>query len=349
MEKKISLKDLAELVDGDIVGDQAIDIHGFGPLDSAGPGELSFLVKISHAEALEKSSASAFLVPADFTESTRTLVRVKDVYLAGALIQNRLLERPFEPHGIHERACIGDDCTIAEVVTISPMAVIGDRVSIGERVFIGPGAVIGDDVTLGSDCNIKANVTIEQGCELGDRVVIHPGTVIGSDGYGYAADPRGVHIKRPQLGIVRIGDDVEIGANCCVDRATFGVTWIKSGTKIDNLVQVAHNCVIGENNLLVAQVGIAGSTTCGRNVVFGGQAGSAGHCTIGDGTMVAGMSAVHGDQPPGSLLAGVPAIDAKRWFRASSVIGKLPDMSRDLRKLKKEMANLIEQTESKEG
>ncbi len=344
MKKPIKLRDLALLVDGDIVGDQDMDIHGFGPLESAGPGEMSFLVKVGKEELIEQSSASAFLVPKSITVSDRTIVRVDDPYLASAVIQNHLLKKDFEPHGISGRAFVGDGCTIPEAVTVGPMAVLGDRVRLGERVEIGPGAVLGDDVTIGDDCIIKANVSIAHNCEIGNRVIIHSGTVIGSDGYGYATDKRGYHVKRPQLGRVRIDDDVEIGANCCVDRATFGVTWIKSGTKIDNLVQVAHNVIIGENSLLVAQVGISGSVTLGRNVVFGGQAGAAGHQTIGDGTMVAGKSAVHGDKPAGSRLAGVPAIEAGQWFKAATAFTKLPDILRDVRKIEKRFGSNFRKT-----
>jgi UDP-3-O-[3-hydroxymyristoyl] glucosamine N-acyltransferase len=345
MKKSMSLLELALLVNGDIVGDQNILIHGFAPLDNASPGELSFLVKSGKIDLLEKSSASAFLVPESVTECDKTIVRVKDPYLASAIIQNHLLKTEFQQRGISEHASIGENCTIPEAVSIGASAVLGDRVCLGERVEIGPGVVIGDDVTVGDDCILKANVTIAHQCELGNKVIIHPGTVIGSDGYGYATDKRGYHVKRPQLGVVRIGDDVEIGANCCVDRATFGVTWIKSGTKIDNLVQVAHNVIIGENSLLVSQVGIAGSVTLGRNVVFGGNAGAAGHQTIGDGTMVAGKAAVVGDQPAGSMLAGAPAIDAKQYFRATVIIGKLPELARDVRRLKKELARLQATTE----
>ena len=267
---------------------------------------------------------------------------MKNSYLAAAIIQNHMLQEPFQGTGVHGSAVVGSGTAIPEQVSIAANAVIGDNVVLGERVTIESCAVIGDNVTIGADCLIKANVTIGKNCELGARVTIHSGTVIGSDGYGYAADEEGKHVKRPQTGIVRIGDDVEIGANCCVDRATFGVTCIGSGTKIDNLVQVAHNVEIGENCLLVAQVGIAGSVILGRNVVFGGNAGAAGHQRIGDGTMVAGKSAVHGDQPAGSRLAGTPAIPATTWFKAASLFGKLPEIVRDMRRMKKELNRLAE-------
>ncbi len=348
MKKEFILEDLAHLVNGDVIGNKRLIIKGFGPLDSAGPDDLSFLVKAAKNELIEKTSAGAVIVPLEITASDKPLIRVKNPYLASAIIQNHMLQEPFEGTGIHQSANVGAGCTIPQQVSIAAHAVIGDNVVFGERVTIEPCAVIGDNVLIGDDCLINANVSIGSGCELGARVIIHSGTVIGSDGYGYAADERGQHIKRPQTGIVRIGDDVEIGSNCCVDRATFGATWIKSGTKIDNLVQVAHNVVVGENCLLVAQVGIAGSVTLGRNVVFGGGAGAAGHQNIGDGTMVAGRSAVHGDKPAGSMLAGTPAIPAKTWFKAGALFGKIPEIVRDIRRMKKEISLLKEQQKDKD-
>jgi UDP-3-O-[3-hydroxymyristoyl] glucosamine N-acyltransferase len=277
MKKTITLENLAAMVDGTVAGNPDLEITGFDSLDNAGPGDISFLVSPRYVDQLDQSAASAFLVGGEIETSGRDIIRVGDAYLASAIIQNFFLEQPFVARGIHDSAVIGSDCTIAEQISIGPLAVIGAGVKIGQRVAIAAGVVIGADVVIGDDCDIRANVTIEHGCELGDRVVIHAGAVIGADGYGYATDKKGFHVKRPQLGTVRIGDDVEIGANCCVDRATFGVTWIKSGTKIDNLVQVGHNVVVGENSLLVAQVGLSGSTTLGRNVVLGGKASAAGH------------------------------------------------------------------------
>ena len=342
MKKEFSIEELATLVGGEIVGNGAMMIRGFGPLDGAGEHDLSFLAKAGNKEILEKSSAGAVLVPLEVTASAKTMIRVKNPYLASAIIQNHMLKKEFIAEGIHKSAVTGTGCTLSEEITVGANAVIGDRVSIGRRVFIGPGAVIGHDVKIGEDSVIRANVTIEHQCEVGARTVIHAGTVIGSDGYGYAPDEKGRHIKRPQLGIVRIEDDVEIGANCCIDRATFGVTLIKSGSKIDNLVQIGHNVVMGENCLMVAQVGLAGSVKLGRNVVFGGKAGAAGHQSIGDGTMVAGKAAVHGDHPAGSMLAGTPAISAKQWFKAAAVFGRLPEIVRDIRRLKKEISKLSE-------
>jgi len=347
MKKKITLKELSQMVEGKLVGDAAVEITGFDSLNSAGSGDISFLVKAQYLEQLEQSKASAFLVSQDIEISHKKVVKVDDAYLASAIVQNYFLKQPFVAGGIHETAVIGDNCRISDEVSIAPHVVIGDQVSIGNRVQICAGVVIGDGVIIGDECTIKANVTIEHECQLGDQVTIHANTVIGSDGYGYATDKRGFHVKRPQLGIVRIGDDVEIGSNCSIDRATFGETWIKSGTKIDNLVQVGHNVVVGENSLLVGQVGISGSVILGKNVVFGGNAGASGHQTIGDGTMVAGFSAVHGDQPAGSRLAGIPAVNAKLWLKSAALFSKLPELVKDVRKIKKELARLSKQDNSK--
>ncbi len=342
MKSEFTIKELADLVNGEVVGDSSLIITGFGPLVGAGEKDLSFLAKVGKAELLEETGAAAVLVPLGITEAERTIVRVKDPYLASAIIQNHMLKKEFVSTGVHPTAVIGTGCSLPEQVSIGPQVVIGNGVTIGDCVLIAGGVVIGDDVVIGDHCEIRPNVTIENGCELGRRVIIHGGTVIGSDGYGYATDEQGQHVKRPQLGIVRIGDDVEIGANCCVDRATFGVTWIKSGTKIDNLVQLGHNVELGENSLLVAQVGIAGSTIIGRNVVFGGKAAASGHQYIGDRSMIAGKSGVHGDQPPGSMLAGTPAIDAKQWFKAASLFGKLPEIIKDIKRIKKELSRFAE-------
>jgi UDP-3-O-[3-hydroxymyristoyl] glucosamine N-acyltransferase len=225
-------------------------------------------------------------------------------------------------------------------VTIGALAVIGNRVTIGKRVCIEPGTVVGDDVIIGDDVTLKANVTIYEKCLLANRIIIHSGTVIGSDGYGYATDPLGNHVKKPQVGRVRIDEDVEIGAIACIDRGAFGDTWIQAGAKIDNQVQVAHNVVIGPNSLIVAQVGIAGSTILGRNVVLGGQAGINGHIHLDDQTMVAAGSGVHGSLPKKSMVGGVPAIPIKKWAKATAVYARLPEFYSDFRKMTKQIAML---------
>ncbi len=339
-QKKLRLDQLAELVDGEICGDGSLEIHRLESIETAEEGDITFLVKPKAAEMLEKTKATAVIVPLAIKESTKSIIRVKNPYLASAIIHNHLLQQPFAAKGIHPSVVIGADCKLPENITIDPYAVLGDNVEIGERVSIGSGVYIGDNVKIGSDTTIKANVTLEFDTTIGNRVIIHPGTVIGSDGYGYAADEKGCHIKRPQVGTVRIDDDVEIGANCCVDRATFGLTWIKSGTKIDNLVQVAHNVIVGENCLMVSQSAASGSTIMGRNVVMGGQAATKGHVSLGDGVMVAARGGVTRNLQAGGIFGGYPAIPIKQWTKAATAFGKVPEIRTELRRLRSEVEEL---------
>ena len=344
-KKKVTLKELADLVDGDLVGDPNIVIDYLAPVEVADAGDITFLVKAGKPEDLREIKASAVIVPMALEDAGIAIIRVRDPYLASAIIQNFLLKEEFQAKGIHEHAHIGKDCLLSEELSIGPMVVIGDRVKIGRQVVIQPGVVIEDDVEIGDGTTVQANATIGARCKVGDRVLIHPGVVIGSDGYGFATDPNGCHVKRPQLGRVIIGDDVEIGANSCIDRATFGETRIHSGVKIDNLVHVAHNVEVGENSLLVAQCGIAGSTTLGRNVVVGGAVAIKDHLRIEDGVMIAPKSGVHNNQPKGVVLSGIPAIPIQRWIKAATVFGKLPDMHKEIRKLKKQLAELKKDSE----
>ena len=338
--KQRTLAELAALVQGELLGDPALLIDGVADLESAGPGQLSFLAEVKRLGQLSDCKASAVLVPLAVSDSPLPAIRVKNPYLAVARIHSLFVDIPFVAGGISSQAVIGDDCRIPAQVTISPFVSVGQRVRLGERVMLHPGVVLYDDVVLGDDVVVHANVTIGRGCLIGNRVIIHPGAVIGSDGYGYATDGHGHHVKRPQVGIVQIDDDVEIGANTCVDRATFGVTRVQRGTKIDNLVQVGHNVVIGEDCLLVGQVGIAGSTSLGHGVVMGGQSGAGGHIHLGDRVMVAAMSGVHNNLEPGVVVAGIPAIPHRNWLRASAAHARLPELVKEIRELKRQVARL---------
>jgi UDP-3-O-[3-hydroxymyristoyl] glucosamine N-acyltransferase len=340
MAKSVLLQQLAELVEGELVGDGAVQIHELDALETAGVGAISFLAQAKDAASLLSSGASAVIVPMAIETADMPLIRVRDPYLAAALVHTYLLETPFQATGVHAKAHVGAGTVVPDQISIAPLAVLGGGVYLGKRVIIESGVVIGNNVRIGDDCKILANVTVGHGCRIGCRVTIHPGAVIGSDGYGYATDDRGNHVKRPQVGIVQIDDDVEIGANACIDRATFGKTWIKSGAKIDNLVQVAHNVVVGENCLLVAQVGIAGSTSLGRNVVLGGQAGLSGHIHLEDGVMVAAQAGVHNNQLRGTVIGGTPAMPMKKFARVVAALGRLPEMVTELRRMRKEIAAL---------
>lgn len=340
MVKSVALRQLAQLVEGELAGDGDVQIHDLDALETAGVGKISFLAQAKDAASLLKSKASAVIVPMAIETAPMPIIRVRDPYLAAALVHTFLLKTPFQAAGVHAKAHVGAQTVVPDQISIAPLAVIGERVHLGQRVTIESGVVIGDDVQIGDDSQILANVTVGRGCRIGCRVTIHPGAVIGSDGYGYATDSRGYHVKRPQVGIVQVDDDVEIGANTCIDRATFGKTWIKSGAKIDNLVQVAHNVVVGENCLLVAQVGIAGSTSLGRNVVLGGQAGLSGHIHLEDGVMVAAQAGIHNNQPKGAIIGGTPAMPMKKFARVVAALGRLPEIVSELRRMRKEIAAL---------
>ncbi|WP_419174947.1 UDP-3-O-(3-hydroxymyristoyl)glucosamine N-acyltransferase [Desulfosediminicola sp.] len=343
IKKNIPLAQVAELVGGELVGDGEVTISNLASLEAAEQGDLTFLVKATELARLEGSKATASIVPLDVEQSLEMpTIRVEDPYLASAIIHNHILAEPFVAKGIHPKAFVDDECEVPEEVSIGPMVVLGKRVRLGERVTIEAGTVIGDDVAIGDDTILKANVTIAHGCILGNRVIIHSGTVIGSDGYGYATDAMGNHVKRPQVGIVRIDDDVEIGANTCIDRAAFGETWIQSGVKIDNLVQVGHNVVIGPNSLIISQVGLAGSCSLGRNVVLAGQVGVNGHIHLDDQVMVAAGGGVHHSLPKGAKVGGWPALPIKSWAKSIMVYNKLPELNSDVRKLKKAVAALQE-------
>lgn len=335
------MNELAALVQGEVVGDGDLRVSGLNGIDLAGSDEITFLTNTKYAPALAGSKAAACITPLDIGELPLPYIRVRNPEYAATVIHNHFLAEPFTAMGIHPEAQIGNDCQIDKEVSIGPLVAIGDRVRIGARVTIHPGTVIGDDCVIGDDSILYANVSIARDSIIGKRVILHSGVSIGSDGFGYATDPAtGIHLKKPQVGNVQIDDDVEIGANSCVDRAAFGTTRIRSGVKIDNLVMVAHNVDIGEHSILVGQVGIAGSTALGRNVVLGGQAGVAGHLKIGDRVMVAAMSGVHTDLKDGSIVGGVPAFDVKQWGRATAAFSRLPEMFKELRRLRKEIERL---------
>jgi UDP-3-O-[3-hydroxymyristoyl] glucosamine N-acyltransferase len=341
-EKGKTLGELARLVGGETVGDPNQVVFGLADLASAGEGEISFLVKETLSHSLAETNAAAVIVPLSIETADKPLIRVKNPYLAGAIIQNSFLKNVFEPTGISSKAYIGKDCQIPAEISIAHMVSIGDRVKLGKRVTIQPGVVIGDDVTIGDDCFIYANVTIYRSSIIGSRVMIHSGTVIGSDGFGFATDDNGSHIKWPHIGTAQIDDDVDIGANVTIDRGTFRKTHIMRGVRIDNLVQIGHNVKVGENSIIVAQVGIAGSASLGKNVVLGGQAAIKGHIHLDDGSMVAAKSGVHGNLKKGSVVAGIPAIPHKNWLKSSIILSKLPQIYSDISDLKNKITRLYE-------
>jgi UDP-3-O-[3-hydroxymyristoyl] glucosamine N-acyltransferase len=346
-----TLAELSQMVGGELHGDPDTAIHGLADLASAVAGEIAFLVKATGTgiETLKNSQASAFIVPHTLAYDDKPLIKVTNPYLAAATIQNFFQAKPFQATGISPEADVGKNCNIPEEISIGAFVSIGNRVKLGKRVIIHPGVVIGNDVTIGDDCLLYPNVTVYHSCTIGSRVIIHSGTVIGSDGFGFADDEDFNHIKWPHIGTVQIDDDVEIGANVSIDRGTFGKTHIMRGTKMDNLIQIGHNVTIGENSLVVAQVGIGGSTSLGKNVALGGQVAVKGHIHLDDGVMVAAKSGVHSNVPKGSIVSGIPAIPHKDWLKASIIFAKLPKIYSELRDMRGKIAKMYEKIFPDEG
>jgi UDP-3-O-[3-hydroxymyristoyl] glucosamine N-acyltransferase len=286
--------------------------------------------RAKYLKMMADCNAAAILVSRDISDKDHNFVQVDNPMVAFAKVM-QYFHPPAQPQSaIHPSAVIGKEFKCGQNVAIGPMVVIGDQVTVGDQVWLHPGAVIGSHVIIGDDVTIHPNVTILEHCTIGNRVIIHSGSVIGSDGFGYAPDGRCYH-KIPHTGIVQIDDDAEIGANNTIDRATFGKTLIGRGVKTDNLVHVAHNVIVGENTVLVAQVGISGSVTIGKNVILAGQAGIAGHLTIGDGATVGPQTGVGKSVPDGQIVSsGIPEMPHRLWLRVQRFIPKLPEFSKKL-------------------
>jgi len=338
--KKISLKDLAQLVGGRLKGDGNFTVSGISSLDAATKDQVSFAVSSTLAPQVASSKAGAFLLPENWAgEPPKNVIFVKDPYLAYAIAANFFCSKPFEPKGIHQRATIGDGCSIHKEVTIEAGAVIGRNVFIGRHVHLYPGAVIGDGVEIGQETVIFPNVVIYDRCKIGRKVRIHAGAVIGADGFGYAQGPHGM-VKIPQTGIVVIEDNVEIGANTTIDRAAIGETRIGHGSKIDNLVMIAHNVSLGSNCVIVSQVGISGSTRVGTGVMMGGQVGIVGHIEIGDRAKIGAKSGVPHSIGAGETVSGIPAMPHLKWLRMVNAIKRVPDMIKEIKNLRKRLERL---------
>ena len=313
-----------------------VEITSVGPIDSAKPGQITFISDTKYAPRAATTQASALIVDEKFPSAPKPLLRVKNTQYAYARAVELLHPQPHEGHGIHPTAVIHPSARIGPRASIGAYVVIGEGVEIGEHCTLLPHVVIYRDVKIGKNFFAHSHVSIRERTQIGDNVLLHNGTVIGSDGFGFAKDDKGEWYKIPQVGRVVIEDHVEIQANCCVDRASLGETRIGRNTKLDNLTHVAHNCIIRENSMLCAQVGLAGSTEIGRNVILAGQVGVAGHCKVGDNVIVTAQSGTHGDIPAGSMISGSPAFDHKQWLRSVTAFAKLPEIVRSLRGKTKE-------------
>jgi UDP-3-O-[3-hydroxymyristoyl] glucosamine N-acyltransferase len=333
-----SLKDLADLVGGQVVGDGALEITGAAGIDDAQPGQITFAAAARVVEAALNSRAAAVIIPANTGEITKPGLKVANPRLAFAQILTLFNpRRPYRP-GIHPSAIVGQGFNGGNC-EIGALTAIGDDVTIGAGSIIHPGVVIGDRVKIGQNSIIHANVVVREDCEVGNNVQIHAGTIIGADGFGYVTvDAK--HFKVPQVGRVVIEDEVEIGANVTIDRATTGITLIKRGTKVDNLVQIAHNCQIGEDNIIIALVGIAGSTKLGDRVTMAGKSSVVGHVKLGDDTVVAAHALVINSLPPHSFVSGMPARPHTEDMRIQATAGRLPELLKEFKEMQKRLAEL---------
>lgn len=335
-----SLAVLADLVGGCVSGDPSTSVSGVAPLDLAGPDQITFLANPKYKEKLSDCGAAAIIAHPSLSGSLATpLLLVENPYLAFAKILNFFEVSPHVGQGVMTGAHVHPSATLGENVTIYPGAVVSAGARIGNGTQLHSGVVIGADAVVGEDCLLHANVTVRENCILGDRIILQPGVVIGSDGFGFAPDGSS-YFKIPQAGYVVIEDDVEIGSCSCVDRGTLGVTRVARGAKIDNLVQIAHNVQIGEDTIIVSQVGIAGSTTIGKHCTFGGQSAVVGHVKVGDNVTLAARGGISNNEDSDQTLAGVPAMPHRDWLKATMTMPHLPEMRKELRQLKKEMAEL---------
>lgn len=311
-----------------------LEITGVTGVEEAGPTELTFLTNPKYTPAAAKTRAAAVIVFTDFPADGRPVLRTKNPHLAFARALELFYSPPGYAPGIHSTAVIASSARIGPNASIGAYAVIGEDVEIGADCTILPHVVIYRGVCIGTNFFAHANAVVREFCRIGNNVILQNGVVIGGDGYGFARDGKGWH-KIVQSGVVVIGNDVEVQSNSCIDRATIGETVIGDGAKIDNLVQVAHSCKIGEATMLCAQVGIAGSAHVGNNVILAGQVGVIGHLKIGDNVIVTAQSGIGGDVPPNTMMSGSPAFENRQWLRAVAVFNKLPELAKAIRKLTK--------------
>jgi UDP-3-O-[3-hydroxymyristoyl] glucosamine N-acyltransferase len=334
------LSGLAGRLECRLEGDGDIEIRGVSGIEDAGPGDLTFFTNPKYATDLRKTRASAVILGERAEAAPCAMLRARHPYLAFARAVE-LFADPWRPEpGAHRLACIGQDVDLGAGVSVGPFAVIGDRVRIGAGTVVYPHVTIGRDAVLGDACLVHARVSIRERVRIGHRVTIQDGAVIGSDGFGFALRPDGSHHKIPQIGAVVIEDDVEIGANSTIDRPAVGETRIGAGSKIDNLVQVAHGVRLGRNVLLAAQVGVAGSTTIEDSVTLAGQVGVAGHLTLGKGVVATAQSGIPNSVEAGAFISGYPAIPNRDWLRSSVVFRKLPELRQAIADLQRRLAEL---------
>jgi UDP-3-O-[3-hydroxymyristoyl] glucosamine N-acyltransferase len=336
----LRLSDLAAQLECPLEGDGTLEITGAAGLEQAGPGQLTFFGNPKLKALLDATRASAVIMPAQAPPIPHAMLRSAHPYLTFARALTIFHPRSRPVPGVSPHAILDEGVDLGPDVSIGPFVVIGRDVRIGARTVIASHVSIGFGTVIGEDCDIRPHASLGARITLGRRVIVYDGAVIGSDGFGYAPTPEGHYFKIPQVGTVIVEDDVEIGANATIDRASMGETRIGAGTKIDNLVQVAHSCTIGRDVILSAQVGLAGSTTIEDRVTLAGQVGVAGHLTIGKGTIVTAQSGVPNSIPSGALYSGYPAIDNRDWRKSSAIFARLPELRKQVIRLEERLAAL---------
>ncbi|MDO5460740.1 MAG: UDP-3-O-(3-hydroxymyristoyl)glucosamine N-acyltransferase [Bacteroidales bacterium] len=339
---KFTAKEIASFIGGEVVGNENAEVFTFAKIEEGVPGAISFLANPKYTEYIYTTKSSVVLVNRDFNptaEVEATLIKVDNAYESLAKLMMMYEASKPRKQGISSLASIAESAKIGEGCYIAPFVVIGEGCEIGDNCMLHDGVSIGDGAKIGNDTLIYAHATIYHDCRIGNNCILHSGCVIGADGFGFAPTADGYN-KIPQTGIVVIEDNVEVGANTCIDRATMGSTIIHSGVKLDNLVQIAHNDEIGSHTAMAAQVGVAGSTKIGNWCIFGGQAGISGHSTIGDRTTVGPQCGTIGSLKGGETVLGSPAIDAREYIRLSAYMRKLPALDKKIKELTKELEAL---------
>lgn len=337
-----SAKQIADYLKGEVVGNPNVTVSNFSKIEEGKTGTISFLANPKYTHYIYTTEADIVLVNNDFVPEKpikATLVKVPNAYAALASLLEMVNSATPRKSGLEEMSFVSPTATLGEEVYVGAFAYIADNVKIGSKSMIHPQVYVGDNVTIGEGCILYPGVRIYSNCVIGDRCIIHSGAVIGADGFGYSKESEAYH-KIPQIGNVVIEEDVEVGANTTIDRAVMGSTVIRRGVKLDNLIQIAHNCDIGEHTAMAAQVGVAGSTKIGENCVLGGQVGIGGHITIGKNSQVGAQSGIISNTKEGSEIMGSPAIPVKSFFKSSIIVPKLPDMYRQLNAMEKELAEL---------
>lgn len=333
-----TVEELATWLQGTVIGDKTRKIDDVRGLAEAGKSHITFAVE-PYLEKIPLVHAGAVIVETPVEAGDNTLIVVDNPRIAFSKLLELFHPHHIEQEEIHPTAVIGKNVFLGKHAAIMAYVVIGNNVSIGDHAVIYPHTCIGNNVIIGSDSVIYPGVVIHENCELGDRVVLQAHAIIGGEGFGFATKD-GKHSRIPQVGNVVIGDDVEIGSGSTIDNATLGSTTVKRGTKIDNLVHIAHNVEIGEDCFVIAQTGIAGSTKVGNHVIFAGQTGCTGHITIGDGAVFAGKTGIIGSIPEGGVYGGIPARPHKEWLREEALIGRLPELNKKIKELERKMKNL---------